>query len=57
MISTIKLKDWEVILAVYVADKRLTFEIQNPHKTIRERQTTQKTMSKGYKYVSYKEET
>ena len=38
MISTIKLKDWEVILAVYVADKRLTFEIQNPHKTIRERQ-------------------
>ena len=57
MISTMKLKDWAVILAVYAADKRLAFETQNPQKAIKERQTTQKKMSKGYEYVSYKEET
>ena len=57
MISTMKLKDWAVILAVYAADKRLAFETQNPQKAIKERQTTQKKMSKGYEYISYKEET
>ena len=55
MRSTVKLKDWAMILAIYMADKRLIFEIKNPHKSIRK--TTQKKMSKGYEQASHKEET
>lgn len=36
-----------MILAIYMADKRLIFEIKNPHKSIRK--TTQKKWAKDMK--------